>query len=72
MTVAAPISRERLDRELVARGLTARALARAAGLSEVTVSKARNGAPIKSSTLRRLAVALSNFPVLPGHQLLDG
>lgn len=73
MTVAAPINRGRLDRELVARGLTARDLARAAGVSEVTLSKARNGARIKASTLRRLATAMAAFPILPGHELLaDG
>lgn len=70
MTTAAPINRERLDREMVARGVDGRTLARAAKLSEVSFSKLRNGRPVRSSTLRRVAEALATFPVLPGSELL--
>ena len=65
-----PINVTRFDRELVARGLDGRSLARLSGVSEVTISKARHGRPVKASTLRKMAAALAACPLQPGAELL--
>lgn len=55
----------RLDRELYRRGLNAGELARAAGVAPQTLSRARHGQNrMKERTFRRLAAALSTFPVI--------
>ena len=66
----ARVSRERLDRELAYRGWSASDLARAAGVSEATLSVARQGRPVAPLTLKKIAVALSRTPVVPGLEAL--
>ena len=60
----------RLEYELVRRGWDAADLARAAGVSQGTLSSARLGRRIKQRTLVRLAIALSKQPVLPEVEIL--
>lgn len=65
------LDRDRFDRELLRRGLTARKLARAAGVDETQVSQYRTGRRrLRAETLRKLANALASFPTLPGANLL--
>jgi transcriptional regulator with XRE-family HTH domain len=56
----------RLERELARRGWNASDLARAAGCSIATISGARRGRAISSSTLSKIANALLQAPVVPG------
>jgi transcriptional regulator with XRE-family HTH domain len=60
------ISPARIDRELARRGWSATDLARAAGCSPSTISGARRGRPVTNETLRKIADALLNAPVVPG------
>ena len=60
----------RLEYELVRRGWDAADLARAAGVSQGTLSSARQGKRINQRTLIRLVVALSRQPVVPEVDLL--
>ena len=60
------LNRDRLDRELLVRGWTAADLARAARVSATTISGARQGRYVSARTLRRLAKALSDAPVIAG------
>ena len=64
------LNRRRLDRELAYRGWSASELARAAGVSEQTLVAARKGKPVTSSTLRKIAIALTSAPVIPTAELL--
>jgi transcriptional regulator with XRE-family HTH domain len=50
--------------EMAIRGLDGQTLARAAGVSKNTVTRARHGQPINPETLRRIAAALLTFPPL--------
>ena len=53
--------------ELVARGgLTHREFAQACGITPVTLSRARNGRPLRPSTLRALALGLSRLKPVKG------
>lgn len=63
---------EQLDRELARRGWNASDLARASGCSAATISGARRGRPISSTTLSKIAEALRNAPVIPGIDELIG
>jgi transcriptional regulator with XRE-family HTH domain len=63
---------EQLDRELARRGWNATDLARAAGCSAATISGARRGRPISSTTLCKIAEALRQAPVIPGIDELIG
>ena len=68
----ARLSCNRLDRELACRGWTANDLARAAGVSAATISGARKGGRVAPMTLRKIAIALTKAPVVPGvAELLD-
>jgi transcriptional regulator with XRE-family HTH domain len=60
------LDRDRLDFELGVRGLTARDLSAAIGLSEVAISRARCGHPVTPRTLRRIAAGLTSIPQLDG------
>jgi len=60
----------RLEYELVRRGWDAADLARAAGVSQGTLSSARQGRRINQRTLIRLATALSSQPVVPEVEIL--
>lgn len=59
------INADVLRRELFRRGLSAAALARAAGISRATVSAACAGNRVSPMTVRRIAKALATAPVLP-------
>jgi transcriptional regulator with XRE-family HTH domain len=59
-----------LRQEIAMRGLTQGELAAIAGLSEATVSHAITGRRIDSSTLGKLARALTVTPTLPGAERL--
>jgi DNA-binding Xre family transcriptional regulator len=54
----------RLEYELVRRGWDAADLAQAAGVSQGTLSAARQGKRINQRTLIRLSIALSRQPVV--------
>jgi transcriptional regulator with XRE-family HTH domain len=60
------INPTRLDRELARRGWNATDLAKASGCSPSTVSGARRGRTVTNETLRKIAGALLNAPVVPG------
>ena len=60
----------KFDYQLHIRGLTQRALATRADLSEPTISLIRNGHPARESSLRKIAQALAETPVLPGAVLV--
>jgi transcriptional regulator with XRE-family HTH domain len=56
----------KLDFELARRGVTARQLGARIGLSEVALSRARNGHCVRETTLRRIADGLRAIPELDG------
>ena len=60
------ISPARLDRELARRGWNATELAKASGCSPSTISGALRGRRVNNETLRKIADALLNAPVVPG------
>jgi len=62
----------RLDFELQRRGLSARDFGARIGLSEVILSKARNGHRVQSATFRKIASGLDNIPVLAGADAILG
>jgi len=57
------VNRNQLDYELGRRGISGKELAARAGLHESVISRARRH-PIRPSTLRKIAAALLEFPVL--------
>ena len=61
---------ERLRFELARRGWDGCDLATAAGLSAATVSAAIQGRHVSIATVRKMVVALSRTPVLPGIEQL--
>ena len=63
---AAKVNAERLRREMLLRGWDGIDLAYHAGVSPATVSHAINGLPVSSTTLRKLALALVEAPVIAG------
>jgi transcriptional regulator with XRE-family HTH domain len=56
----------RFRRELALRGITAGTLAHVAGVAPNTISRILAGQPISIATLRAVARALHETPVLPG------
>jgi hypothetical protein len=64
------ISSNSLDRELLRRGLTQKALGELARVPEATISRARNGRAVRPRVFRALADALAATPVLPGADAL--
>ena len=62
----------RLERELARRGWNATDLAKASGCSPATISGARRGRAVTSSTVAKIAEALRQAPVLPGIDELLG
>jgi hypothetical protein len=57
---------------MVCRGLLAHELAGLAGICTSTMTAALNGRPVSPRTLRKIAVALTKVPVVPGSSdLLD-
>jgi transcriptional regulator with XRE-family HTH domain len=65
-TTGIRLDRAKFDFELARRGLTARELGARIGLSEVALSRARNGHAIREATLRRIAAGLTAIPQLEG------
>jgi transcriptional regulator with XRE-family HTH domain len=61
-----------LDRELVRRGWSAKDLADAAGCSPGTISSARHGRALTSSTVAKIARALRDAPIVKGIDELLG
>ena len=66
------LNAEQLNRELARRGWNATDLARASGCSAATISGARRGRPVSSTTLCKIAEALRAAPVIPGIDELIG
>ena len=64
--MAAQVNADRLRREMLVRGWNGVDLAYRAGVTPATVSHAMRGLPISSTTLLKLAVALSSAPVIDG------
>ncbi len=64
--MGARISPTRIDRELARRGWSATDLARASGCSASTISGARRGRQVTNETLRKIADALRDAPVVAG------
>jgi transcriptional regulator with XRE-family HTH domain len=64
--MGARIHPARLDRELARRGWSATDLAKASGCSPSTISGARRGRTVTNETLRKIAEALLNAPIVPG------
>jgi transcriptional regulator with XRE-family HTH domain len=56
----------RFRRELALRGVTAGTVAHVAGVAPNTISRILAGLPISIATLRAVAHALHEMPVLPG------
>jgi DNA-binding Xre family transcriptional regulator len=61
---------ERFDYALSQRALTARKLAELAGIQEETLSRARHGATLRESTMRKITEALLSQPLVIGFDLL--
>jgi len=66
----APLDPDRLAYELAIRGVTQRRLAELSGVTAFTISRARHGRQLRPSSLRRIAAALLELPLLPGSELL--
>jgi len=64
------LTASRLDFEQARRGVTTRRLAELAGVSEVTLSRAKHGRSITEDTLRRVTQALLSLPLVVGADLL--
>jgi len=60
----------RVKFEIARRGLTHETLAKLAGVSELTISAALGGRPVRPQTLTKLAKALAEAPIIPGAELL--
>jgi transcriptional regulator with XRE-family HTH domain len=72
MPMGVRLNPRRLRRELAIRGLQSADLALLSGLSAATISAAMQGRSVSARILRRIALALSEVPILPGgEELLD-
>ncbi|PZR89439.1 MAG: hypothetical protein DLM67_19100 [Candidatus Nephthysia bennettiae] len=66
------VNQSRLWREMVSRGWRAADLAQAASVSPGTLTAVMQGRTVSPHTLRKLALALTSSPVVPGlEQLVD-
>ncbi|TMC35557.1 MAG: helix-turn-helix transcriptional regulator [Chloroflexi bacterium] len=63
--VGVTIDPDRLERELAARGLEAKDLAKLAGVEADTIARARQGGRINRDTLLKIVDALSKVPTHP-------
>jgi transcriptional regulator with XRE-family HTH domain len=63
---SAKVNAERLRREMLLRGWNGVDLAFRSGVSPATVSHAIRGLPISTTTIRKMALALSKAPVIDG------
>jgi predicted transcriptional regulator len=60
----------RFDYELGRRGRSAREFSQLAGITEVTLSRARHGRSVTPGTLRKITSTLLELPILPGADLV--
>jgi lambda repressor-like predicted transcriptional regulator len=60
------INRERLCNELARRGWTVADLSARAGVSAATLSAVMAGRPVRPTTAKRIALAISKAPVVDG------
>ena len=60
------LDRDRLDYEAGRRGLSGAELARLAGITQVTLSRARSGKRVSQRTWAALAGVFMRIPVIPG------
>jgi transcriptional regulator with XRE-family HTH domain len=67
---AGKLNPEHLRREMMLRGWNGIDLAYRSGVSPATVSHAVQGLPVSTSTIRKLALALSKAPRIPGAEEL--
>ena len=67
---AARVNADRLRREMLLRGWDGVDLAFRSGVSPATVSHAIRGLPVSTTTIRKLAIALSDAPVVAGTEEL--
>ena len=63
---AAKVNADRLRREMLLRGWNGVDLAHHSGVSPATISHAIQGLPVSSTTIRKLALALSKATVIAG------
>jgi transcriptional regulator with XRE-family HTH domain len=63
---AAKVNADRLRREMLLRGWDGIDLAFHAGVSSATVSHALRGLPVSTTTIRKLALALSKASLIAG------
>lgn len=63
------IDRQKLDRELLARGVSLRQLAATGLVSRQTIWRIQRGAEPRYDTMARLRLALAQFPVIEGPDL---
>ena len=63
---AARVNVEQLKRQLALRGWSGLDLARFSAVCPATVSAAINGRAVSTGTIRKLALALSRAPTIPG------
>ncbi len=66
MTGGVYVNVPRLRREIALRGWRPTDLARTAGLSAGTTTVVMRGGPVSPRTLKRIAAALRQHPVVPG------
>ncbi len=79
LTVASPpssafarVSRTRLQRELLLRGLDGKRFAHLVGIAPETLSRIMNGRSTTPDVFRRMAEALADTPIIAGAELLLG
>ena len=63
---AARVNADRLRREMLLRGWNGVDLAHYAGVSPATISHAVRGLPVSTTTIRKMALALSRAPAIDG------
>jgi transcriptional regulator with XRE-family HTH domain len=69
---AVRVNQVRLRHEMVRRGWQANDLARAASVSAGTLTAILHGRSVSPHTLRKLAIALTKHPIVPGlEELID-
>jgi transcriptional regulator with XRE-family HTH domain len=61
---------EKFAKELGRHGLSGERLSELSGMTETTISAARNGKPIRLSTMRKLVQVVLSQPVIDGADML--
>jgi transcriptional regulator with XRE-family HTH domain len=67
-----PLNADRLAAAMMLRGLTHAELAEKAGISQAAVTNAVKGGRVRPSTLRKIAAALVETPIVDGADLIAG